>query len=106
LKLFEYMAAGLPVLSTRNRCHTDVVGDGGFAFWAGEPTEDELLGALRAAWAARGRLDELGREAYRGVHEWTWAASARKLFKALEEGHHRSPATVAISPPIAPRAPR
>lgn len=106
LKLFEYMAAGLPVLSTRNRCHTDVVGDGGFAFWAGEPTEEELLVALRAAWAARGRLEELGSAAYRDVHEWTWATSARKLFKALEEGRQRSPATVALSTPVAPRAPR
>ena len=31
LKLFEYMAAGLPVLATSNRCHTDVVGAGGYA---------------------------------------------------------------------------
>ena len=40
LKLFEYMAAGLPVLATSNRCHTDVVGTAPFAFWAAEPTED------------------------------------------------------------------
>jgi glycosyltransferase involved in cell wall biosynthesis len=106
LKLFEYMAAGLPVLSTRNRCHTDVVGDGGFAFWAAEPTEEELLAALRRAWAALRRLDELGREAHRGVHAWTWAASARKLFKALAEGRQRSRAGVAVSTSVAPRAPR
>ncbi|WP_374686572.1 glycosyltransferase [Promineifilum sp.] len=86
LKLFEYMAAGLPVVATSNRCHTDVVGAGGYAFWAADATEAELLGALRQAWAARDRLPELGEEAYRAADEWTWAASARKLFGALEAG--------------------
>ncbi len=32
IKLFEYMAAGMPVLATDSKCHTDVVGDGRFAF--------------------------------------------------------------------------
>ena len=89
LKLFEYMAAGLPVLATSNRCHTDVVGAGGYAFWATAPTEDELLAALRQAWAARDRLGELGEEAYRAATDWTWAASARKLYQALEGGLSR-----------------
>jgi glycosyltransferase involved in cell wall biosynthesis len=105
LKLFEYMAAGLPVLSTRNLCHTDVVQDGRYAFWADEPSEEALLAALRRAWAVRDHLDELGREAYRGVHEWTWAASARKLFKALEEGRQRASAGAAVATPVASRAP-
>ena len=109
LKLFEYMAAGLPVLSTSNRCHTDVVGPtdvggaGGYAFWAAAPTEDELLAALRAAWAARDRLGELGREAYHAAHDWTWAASARKLYQALEGGLHRA---AMPSAPLAPPARR
>jgi len=91
LKLFEYMAAGLPVLATSNRCHTDVVGAGEYAFWAATPTEDDLLAALRTAWAARGRLAELGAAAYAGVHEWTWAASARKLHGAFLANLRRSP---------------
>lgn len=102
LKLFEYMAAGLPVLSTRNRCHTDVVGSGTYAFWAAEPTEEDLLAALRLAWINRERLGALGQEAFRAVHEWTWAASASKLFKALKEGHRRSPANRVVST-ISPR---
>ncbi len=97
LKLFEYMAAGLPVLATRNRCHTDVVGSGGYAFWAVEPTEEDLLAALRLAWAARERLELLGREAYRAGHDWTWAASAHKLFVALEAGLNRSSTRRAVS---------
>lgn len=89
LKMFEYMAAGLPILSTSNNCHTDVVGRGGYVFWASEPSEEHLLGALRQAWAARDRLAELGREAYDDVHEWTWAAAARKLHSALADGLRR-----------------
>ena len=98
LKLFEYMAAGLPVLATSNRCHTDVVGAGAYAFWAATPTEDDLLAALRAAWAARGRLAELGAAAYADVPEWTWAASARKLYQALEAGRRGVVAPSAAAP--------
>ncbi len=98
LKLFEYMAAGLPVLATSNRCHTDVVGAGRYAFWAAAPAEDELLAALRAAWAARGQFADLGEESYRAVHDWTWAASARKLYGALADGLRRA----SIRPSAAP----
>lgn len=91
LKLFEYMAAGLPVLSTSNRCHTDVVEDGHYAFWAAEATEQELFKALQQAWDARDRLTEQGQEAYQAVDAWTWAASARKLHQAFKYGLQRSP---------------
>ena len=103
LKLFEYMAAGLPVVATSNRCHTDVVAHGGYAFWAAAPTEDELLAALRQAWAARGRLAELGQESYAAAQDWTWAASARKLYNALAGGRRaQSVSSRALSPASSP----
>lgn len=89
LKMFEYMAAGLPILSTDNNCHVDVAEQGRYVFWAAEPDEEQLLAALRQAWRARDRLADLGQEAYRAVHEWTWAASARKLYGALDGGLRR-----------------
>lgn len=98
LKMFEYMAAGLPMLSTSNNCHVDVAGQGSYVFWAAEPDEESLLAALRQAWAARDRLAELGREAYRDVHDWTWAASARKLHSALEAGLRRRAPIYAAAP--------
>ena len=86
IKLFEYMAAGMPVLGTSNVCHTDVVDDGRYAFWADDVTEAALLVALRQIWASRAELSKLGEEAQADVHGWTYAANAAKLKSALAYG--------------------
>jgi glycosyltransferase involved in cell wall biosynthesis len=86
IKLFEYMAAGLPILATRIVCHTDVVGSGGYAFWAEEADVEGLLSALRLIWHARPSLGRMGREAAVAAQAWTWQESARKLKTALEHG--------------------
>jgi len=86
LKLLEYMAAGLPVLATRNVCHTDVVGSGQYAFWAEDASVDSLYLALKRAWLARLSLRELGEEAATAAQDWTWQESAKKLASALEGG--------------------
>lgn len=89
IKLFEYMAAGMPVLATSNKCHTDVVSDGRYAFWAGDVTEETLLGVLRRIWDSRDDLFQLGQEAQADVHGWTYAANAAKLKAALVYGLSR-----------------
>jgi glycosyltransferase involved in cell wall biosynthesis len=86
IKLFEYMAAGLPILATRIVCHTDVVGSGEYAFWAEDASEQGLLDALREIWRSRDLLSEMGRQAALAAQEWTWTASAEKLKKSLEKG--------------------
>ncbi len=43
IKLFEYMAAGMPILATRIVCHTDVVGTEKYAFWAEDAGERGLF---------------------------------------------------------------
>lgn len=86
IKLFEYMAAGLPILATTNGCHTDVVKDGQYAFWAQAATEDAILDALRALWARRADLPRLGEEAAKGAAQWSWQAAGYKLNNALERG--------------------
>lgn len=86
IKLFEYMAAGLPILSTSNVCHTDVVGNGNYAFWVDEICPEHFLNALRQIWQQRTRLPELGRQASVAVQNWTWHAAAEKLSRALEKG--------------------
>lgn len=86
IKLFEYMAAGLPILATHIACHTDVVAGGEYAFWAIESDEQGLLDALRLVWRSRGMLSTLGEYAAMAAPMWTWEAAARKLKQALETG--------------------
>jgi glycosyltransferase involved in cell wall biosynthesis len=86
IKLFEYMAAGLPILATRIACHTDVVGNGDFAFWAEQSDEARLLSALRLIWDNSNRLSEMGCHSAIAAQGWTWRESAKKLRAALETG--------------------
>jgi glycosyltransferase involved in cell wall biosynthesis len=86
IKLFEYMASGLPILATRIFCHTDVVGNGSYAFWADKYDVEGLVDAMRLVWQSRTILDELGSQAAIASKAWTWTASARKLKIALEKG--------------------
>ncbi len=86
VKLFEYMAAGLPVLATRIVCHTDVAGDYTFTFWADDEREESILAALHQIWQARDTLPRMGRQAAQAAHAWSWQAAAYKLKIALEHG--------------------
>lgn len=86
IKLFEYLAAGLPILATRVVCHTDVLGARPCAFWAADDSPAALLAALRAAWQDRARLPDMGRKSLQAAPEWDWQPAARKLRAALERG--------------------
>jgi glycosyltransferase involved in cell wall biosynthesis len=86
IKLFEYMAAGMPILATRIVCHTDVIGEGGYVFWAEQTDEDGLLIALRHVWECRENLPKMGSQAAAAVDDWTWRAAAEKLKQSLEYG--------------------
>lgn len=86
IKLFEYMAAGMPILATRIDCHTDVIGERGFVFWSEDDSVAALLDALRQIWKSRTSLSRMGIEASNAANSWTWAASARKLSDALKNG--------------------
>jgi len=86
IKLFEYMAAGLPILATRNACHTDVVGTGQYVFWAQDADKDSMVAALHMAWEKRFTFAALGQESAQSVDDWTWHAAAGKLSNALQQG--------------------
>jgi glycosyltransferase involved in cell wall biosynthesis len=86
IKLFEYMAAGIPILATRIVCHTDVVGEAKYIFWAEDADEDALVAALTLVWNSRSSLAWMGHEAELASRSWSWAASAEKLAAALERG--------------------
>ena len=86
IKLFEYMAAGIPILATSNPCHAEVVGNGTYAFWVDSADEPALLAALGQIWHCRTNLAQMGAEAAAAAHYWTWSASAKKLSLALKRG--------------------
>lgn len=86
IKLFEYMAAGLPVLATRIECHTDVICDGKFALWAEDASIECLFLALQRLWQSRDSLQILGQQAARASKAWSWNESAIKLSTALNQG--------------------
>lgn len=83
IKMFEYMASGMPVLTTRNICHLNVVQDGTYAFWADDGTVEDLAEPLQKIWERRMDLESMGQEAAKAVVDWTWEASAKKLSQAL-----------------------
>jgi len=86
IKLFEYMAAGLPILATRIVCHTDVIQNRPMVFWAEDATPEGLRAALRLVWEARLSLKPMGDEAASLIAFWTWKESGRKLSEALHYG--------------------
>ncbi len=86
IKLFEYMASGLPILATRIVCHTDVVGSNNFAFWAEGSDVQSLIQALERAHKNRIHLPMMGKKAAKEAQKWTWKASAKKLDNALRQG--------------------
>jgi len=86
IKLFEYMAAGIPILATRIQCHTSVIADGKYVFWAEGSTQPFLKSALEQLWQDRDRLSIMGKEATAAVEGWTWSDAACKLSQALTKG--------------------
>jgi len=86
IKLFEYLAAGLPILATRIACHTDVLDDSTAVFWAEGSDYTSLLAALGEVWHQRAALPALGEIATQQIEQWTWAASTKKLNNALLRG--------------------
>lgn len=86
IKLFEYMASGMPVLATRIVCHTDVVANGEYVFWAEEACEEAFLNTLRSIWSHKQLLPQMGKAAMEASTDWSWRASGQKLKQALEHG--------------------
>lgn len=86
IKLFEYLAAGLPILATRIVCHTDVIETDGVAFWADDADQEGLFDALMQIKEHRENLKVMGKEAAELAAKWTWQSSADNLKQALEYG--------------------
>jgi glycosyltransferase involved in cell wall biosynthesis len=100
IKLFEYLAAGLPMLATRIVAHTDVIGDAPYAFWAEDATVESFVEALKIAYSQREHFARLGDGAAAESINWTWQAAARKLVHGLEAKTYTKPLPQTVSFPL------
>lgn len=89
IKLFEYMAAGMPVLAAKIRCHTDVIEDDAqFIFWAYGSDEQALLASLDEIRDQKNRLAQMGAHSLDNIQHWSWEASAGKIDAGLRDHLH------------------
>ena len=90
LKIFEYMAAGLPVVAPRIERLSGIVSDGveGLLYDASHP--DALADALESLTDAdvRRRMGDAARA--RAVREFSWSSHCRRLERAIEEARRQS----------------
>ncbi|MBN1230775.1 MAG: glycosyltransferase [Anaerolineales bacterium] len=86
IKLFEYFAAGLPILSTRIISSSTVVGNSPCVFWADGSDEESLYQSLENLWENRHLLSEYGKVSLTLAEAWTWRRSADRLYQALLQG--------------------
>lgn len=82
IKMFEYMAAGMPIIATRIPAHENVFKGSPFVFWADEDV-DALSAAIQAVFEKMERLPCLGKKAKHESANWSWESSARRLSEAL-----------------------
>jgi glycosyltransferase involved in cell wall biosynthesis len=81
-KLFDYMAAGLPIVASRlPELERFVAGhELGLTFTPGDP--DELAAALNTLLADRRRREQMGASALSAAGRYTWENESRKLLAA------------------------
>ena len=100
LKVFEYMASGLPVIAPRNRRLAELFQDGREGVTYDAAAADGLADAIAQLADAPDRA-EMGRAArHRVVREFGWDVHCRRLAEALEHARH------AMSAPQAARRDR
>lgn len=104
IKLYEYMAQGLPVLAAGFADATRLVEGRGTGFLFAPGDRHDLKRVLRAAHAARGGLPAMGAAARRLVEaEHSWPARVRAMVPAIAgrlaaAGRPALPSTAALQP--------
>jgi glycosyltransferase involved in cell wall biosynthesis len=89
LKIFEYMASGLPVVAPRIERLASIVSDGreGLLYDAANP--DALANALETLASASVREPMGAAARARAVAEFSWASHCRRLDDAMQEARRR-----------------
>lgn len=83
-KLFEYLVAGLPVLASDIRTHTQYIvhGQNGFIF---EYDSESLANAIQAMWARRAELPAIKQRAFEGSAPYLWENIEPVFLQTVEE---------------------
>jgi glycosyltransferase involved in cell wall biosynthesis len=79
LKLFDYMAAGVPIVASDLPSLREVLRNGENALLARAGDADAFAAAVRRLLADRSLADRLGRQARIDVQQYSWDARARAL---------------------------
>jgi len=83
LKLFDYMAAGVPIVASDLPSLQEVLGDGDNALLVPPGDPRALANAIRRLLVNPGLADRLRRTAYQNVQAFTWDARATRIIEAL-----------------------
>lgn len=83
-KLFEYLVAGLPVLASNIRTHTQYISEGrnGLIF---EYDSDSLAGAIRTLWDRRNELPAFKQRAFESSTPYLWENIEPVFLQSIEE---------------------
>ncbi len=95
LKLFQYMAAGRPIVASDLPCHREVLQDGATARLFKPGDAEALAAALQSVLAGPAAADRMARAAFDAAAGYSWARRAERLERLLEEVVRRRRAAVA-----------
>ncbi len=87
LKLFDYLAAGIPVVAPDQANLRELVVDGETALLCHPSDDDALAACLRRLGADAAFATALGAAGRRALldHDWTWRGAAQRVVRAFEE---------------------
>jgi glycosyltransferase involved in cell wall biosynthesis len=84
LKLFDYMAAGVPIVASDLPSIREVVTDGDSALLVPPDDPGALASAIRRVMVNPGLADRMRRTAFDRVGQYTWDARAARIIEAFE----------------------
>lgn len=86
LKVFEYLAAGKPIIVTRIPAHEDVLGDEAFIVWSATDDSEGMADAIEQGYDNRHSLHAVAeREAAQFATRFDWSVQSAVLAGFLEE---------------------
>lgn len=83
LKLFEYMAAGKPIVVSRKPEFEEVLTDGKTAMFVEPGSVGRLAEAVDGLLSNPGRRTELGQQAREDAEQYDWGVRARRILDAI-----------------------